>query len=257
MVKLKLNRLFISAILIVSFCGFVIVKLQKPLLNKEKIETAQDFLRKESITQSQLDLIHRFPTLGFQNLIADKLFLDFIQYYGNAQARQVTGYGLLPDFYQLIVKRDPRFVTAYLTLDPATSLFAGRPDLSVEYLNFGLKYISPEQPLAYQIWLFKAIDELLFLGKTEEARKSFEMAAKWAKKANTPQTLAFSQRYAETAEFLKQNPDSKKARASAWLMILGNARDDQVRQIALANLEQLGAKITVNGNQFSVDIPEN
>jgi hypothetical protein len=39
-------------------------------------------------------------------------------------------------------------------------------------------------------------------------------------------------------------------------MILGNAREDKVRQIALKNLQELGAKITINGSQVSVSIPD-
>jgi hypothetical protein len=256
MIKIHQYRSFFIPVVILVLSVLTIVTLQKPLLNQEKKLSPEDFKQEDILRQSQLSFWKKFPSLGFNNLIADGLFLNFVQYYGDGKARDITGYDLLSKYYELIVKNDPYFLKAYFVLDPATSLFAGRPDLSVEYLKYGLKYITPDQPLAYQLWLFKATNELLFLGKTEDARKSFEMAAQWAKKENSENSLVFSQIFSETANFLEKNADSKKARASAWLMILGNAREDKVRQIALKNLQELGAKITINGSQVSVSIPD-
>lgn len=201
-------------------------------------------------------MLKKIPTFGFNNLLANWAFLDFVQYYGDAPARQVTGYRLLPEYFESIVKKDPRFVNAYLLLDTATTLFAGRPDVSVDLMNYGLNYLKPEQPSAYQVVAYKAIDELLFLGKTEEAKKSYEMASRWAKIENTETSLTIAQRLDETAQFLEKNPDSKLARASAWLMIFGNAREDIVRKLALAKLKELGAEITFTENSVSVKMPE-
>lgn len=234
----------------------VIATLQKPLLKTDNNLTADDFRKQEALKRSQLELLKKMPTLGFNNLLANWAFLDFVQYYGDVPARQVTGYRLLPEYFESIVKKDPRFVNAYLLLDTATTLFAGRPDVSVDLMNYGLNYLKPEQPSAYQVVAYKAVNELLFLGKTEEARKSYEMASQWAKIENTETSLTIAQRLEETAQFLAKNPDSKLARASAWLMIFSNAREDSVKKLALAKLEELGAEVTFTENSVSVKMPE-
>ena len=121
----------------------------------------------------------------------------------------------------------------------------------------GLSFIQPKQERAYQVWLFKATDELLFLGKTKEAIKSYETAAQWAQMANTEEGLKFSKIYKGTAEYLKRNPDSRRVRASSWMMILGNARDNQTRDFALQNLRDLGANIAIEeGGALSITIPD-
>ena len=82
--------------------------------------------RQEERLQASLAIQQRLPTLGFENLAADWTFLQFIQYYGDTDARNITGYSLNDDYFELIVDRDPRFYEANLALSTATSLF-GRP----------------------------------------------------------------------------------------------------------------------------------
>ncbi|WP_242027703.1 hypothetical protein [Cyanobacterium aponinum] len=255
---MKIKDYFFSSLpyIIFIFCISVIGILQKPLLNEEKVWTSEDFARQDSVIKAQLNLLQKLPTLGFDNLLASWAYLNFIQYYGDYEGRNLTGYSLLPDYYKVIVEKDPRFTGSYLLLDTATTLFAGRPDVSVDLINYGLKYLTPEIPLAYQVLMYKGTDELLFLGKTEEAQKSFETASEWATIANTETSLAIAQRAKETAQFLKNNPDSKLARASSWLMIFSNAREDVVRQLALSELKKLGAIVTFEGNTVSVKMPE-
>ncbi len=254
---LKQNKYTKSVLnlILLAFCFLGIIKLQTPSLNQEtKIDL--DYLeRQQRIKQSELNLFARTPYFGFNNLVSDWLFLNFIGYYGDAEAREINGYNLLVDYYELIVKTDPRFVQAYFNLDPATTYFAGRPDKSVAFMNYGLQYIEPNQLLAYQIWLFKATNELLFLGNTPEAKKSFQMAAKWVKIENTENSASFSQIFKTTAKYLEDNPDSRNARLSSWLMVLDRARDETVKQFALQKLEELGAQIIVEGNSLSVKMP--
>ena len=256
---IRVNKYYstILRFILPALCILSIVALQKPSLNQEKNLIQENFKRQEKIKKSELNLFRRIPSFGFNNLIADRLFLDFIQYYGDREKRKITGYSMLIDYYELIVKADPRFIKAYFILDPAVSLFSGRPDKSVQLIDYGLRYITSDQPIAYQIWLFKATNELLFLGETQEARKSFEKAAQWAEKENTEDSLSASQIFYQTAQFLADNPDSTKARASAWLMILNNARDDEVRKVALRNLQKLGAEVKIEGNRISISIPDN
>ena len=254
--KLNLNRNLIITIIIFISSAIGITTLQKPLLNPEQNIVSDDVYQQEEAIGNNLALIKKLPTFGFDNLISSWLFLDFIQYYGNSKARDITGYRLLPKYYEIIVDKDPRYVNSYFILDPATTLFSGRPDLSVRYMNQGLNYLQPEQEWAHQVWFFKAIDELLFLGETQEAIKSYEKAAEWVAITEREETAGFYEIYQGTAEFLKQNPDSRQARFGAWMMVFRNAPDDKTRIFVLKNLKELGAKITVENGTLSIDPPD-
>ncbi|MGY6529580.1 MAG: hypothetical protein ACXITR_06590 [Cyanobacterium sp.] len=231
--------------------------LQLSFLDKENQPlTSEDYARQEDKMRIQLQSLSRLPSLGFDNLIANGVFLNFIQYYGDTEARQITGYSVIPDFFELVVSRDPRFVNGYLIMDPANTLFAGKPQLSVKLLENGLNYLNPQIPQSHQLWIYKAINELLFLGQTEDALESYKMAAQWAREQNTEISIAQAQRAEETAEFLANNPNSKLARGSSWLMILNNTRDEEVRNIALTELQNLGAQIIVDNNRVSIIMPD-
>ncbi|AFZ48661.1 hypothetical protein Cyast_2718 [Cyanobacterium stanieri PCC 7202] len=246
----------ISPLVLIILCVLSIGQLQKPLLTRQIDLTPQDIQQQETLTRTQLHLIQTLPTIGYDNIIAGWNFLNFVQYFGDGNARDITGYSLVPEYYRIIVNKDPRFVTSYLFLDTATSLFAGRPDISVELMEQGLQHLSPEIPSAYLVWTYKGINELLFLGRTQDAKQSYQTASEWAKIENTETSIAIRQRALETAQFLENNPDSRSARASAWMMILGNAREEEVRQLALQQLDELGAQITIDGNNLSVTIPQ-
>lgn len=256
LMKLKKHPNSLLLFVLCLLCVVVLSFLQKPLLNEQENMTSQDYLEQEKVKKIQLNLFSKLPYLGFDNLISDWLYLDFVQYYGDFFARKTTGYQLLPDYYKLIVNSDPRFIDAYLYLDTGTTLFAGRPDVSVDLMNQGLSYLTPDVPLAYQLWIYKGINELLFLGETQQAIKSYRKGAQWAKIFNTPRSLSQAMRAEETASFLAKNPDSRLARASAWLIIVSNARDDQVRKYALAKLRETGAEVTITPNSISVRMPD-
>ena len=247
--------LMISIIIFLATIG--IARLQMPILEQGEVMTSQEeYLRAEKNNQVELNLLKKIPSLGLQNLIADWTFLNFVQYYGDSQARDMTGYSLAPDYFEVIVKQDPRFVDAYFLLEPATTLFAGQPQISVDLISEGLEFIQPQQPLAYQLWLYKGIVQILFLNDIEGAKKSYRMAAHWARLEDTAKSLHAAAIAEQTAAFLEQNPDSRKVVASAWLMIFVNAKDDQTRAIALKNIDDLGGKIIVEGNSLRVKLPE-
>jgi hypothetical protein len=213
---------------------------------KQQVLSPAEYQQEAQQIALKLKLLQRSPTFGFDNLIADWAFLQFLQYFGDAKARSQTGYGLSPNFFQVIVPRDPRFLRSYLFLSVASTIYAGRPDLTVALMDQGLKSLSPKLfPDSYTIWVFKANDELLFLGNYRAAQKSYQMAAKWASLQPNPEAQAAAASLQRTATFLKRKPNSKTAQINAWMMVLGNAFDDRTRKLALQNLQRLGVKITV------------
>ena len=56
---------------------------------------------------------------------------------------------------------------------------------------------------ASYLWTYKAVDEILFLGDTKAAEKSYRMAANWASKRGDEEGNLIARRNLETAERFK------------------------------------------------------
>jgi hypothetical protein len=187
-------------------------------------------------------------------MLANWAMLQFIQYYGDEDARRETGYGLSPDFMEIVAKNDPKFVRAYLMMSVASSVNAGKPERTIEIMNKGLSKITPDVTDAYFLWLYKGVDELLFLGDIPAAKKSNQMAADWAKIAGNE----FIEKSARgTVKFLETNPDSRAPRVGAWMLVWINSKDEETRKLAKENIEKLGGKlIVINENQVMAIPPK-
>lgn len=240
----------IAVSIVAVLCILAIGGLQLPQLNqlksRAKNASAEVLQREVESEKMRLNLLQKFPAFGFDNLLADWTFLNFLQYFGDDEARTVTGYQLSPEYFEVIVDHDPRFLKGYFFLSGSTSLYAGLPERSVALMKKGLKSLSPQAPpQSYYVWRYKATDELLFLGDAQAARQSFEKAAEWASTYpdDESQTVAAISR--QTAQFLARNPVSKSAQVSAWSMILTNALDNRTRQLAINRIEALGGKVVV------------
>lgn len=244
----RLSRQTVGASLAICLCILGIGLLQFPqlqkLLNEKQTKSLETLAREIKTENIRLRLLRQMPSFGYDNLIAGWEYLNFLQYFGDEELRAKTGYSLTPEYFEVILERDPRFLAAYQSLSSSTSIYAGMPERSIELMAKGLKKLSPQVPQkSYYIWRYKGIDELLFLGNTQAAQQSFATAAEWAKTYTDEESktaVIISQR---TAEFLSNNPDSKYARISTWAMILNNQVDERTRQRAVREIEALGGKI--------------
>ncbi len=241
-----ISTLAAIAVILAAMAG--VGSLQQPRLQafKTRTETASvETLRRDiEVERAQLQLLSKTPSFGFNNLLANWVFLRFLQYFGDVPARDRTDYRLSPEYFEVILARDPRFIDAYLFLSVSTSIFAAMPDRTVGLMNQGVATLSPQAPpYAYKVWRWKGIDELLFLGDGATARQSFIKAAEWARMYPDPESQQFADISASAAAFLTRNPDSRMAQIAAWTMVLSNAFDDRTRKIAVDRIEQLGGKL--------------
>jgi hypothetical protein len=237
-------------------CALCVGSLQWKQFNrleqKFKAERSSSEYRIEATQlKLQLDVLNQFPKLSYDNLLANLSYLNFIQYFGDSKARKYTGYHLNPDFFRIIVNRDPLFLDIYPYLSASVTLYSGQPQKSVDLIQQALSQIPPKlQTDAYFLWQAKGTDELLFLGKNKDAQQSYEMAAKWASRSQDPTMQAIAARSLQTAKFLSANPDSRRARVASWFNLLTNAPDQLTRQIAKKQIEALGGKIISAENGF-------
>lgn len=232
-------------------------KLQKLLINKQSssVEALEKDIKKESL---RLSLLQNLPSFGYKNLIANWVYIDFLQFFGDEEARDKTGYSLSPEYFEVILGRDPRFLAAYLGLSVSSSLYAGMPEKSIALMEKGLKSLSPQLPQkSYFIWRYKGTDELLFLGNAKAAQTSFLKASEWANTYNDEESKHVAFLSQKTAEFLNRNPDSKSARVATWMTVLNNKVDEKTRKRAIREIEALGGQVITNPNGTNtIKLPE-
>lgn len=248
--KFKANLSLIGQLGCILGTFAVAIYLQIPQL--ASIKDRGQSLSKEALQQEEakattrLSLAKNLPTFGYRNLVADWHFIDFLQYFGDFEVRKKAGYGSALEYFEAILDRDPRFLYAYFYVSTTGSIYVGDPARSVGIMNRGLKSLSPNVPhRGFYIWRIKATDELLFLGKAAEARKSMLTAADWARQSPDPQGQNVAKLSQNTAAYLARNPNSKQAQFDAWNMVIGAAVDDVAIKRAIAGIRALGGNVTV------------
>ncbi|MBW4683912.1 MAG: hypothetical protein KME40_02185 [Komarekiella atlantica HA4396-MV6] len=239
--------------------GFIqFPRLQQLLTNKQaaSLETLEKDIQAEKL---RLNLLKKMPSFGYDNLISDWVYINFLQYFGDDDVRAQTGYSLSPEYFEVILERDPRFLKSYLSLSMSTSMYAGMPERAIALTEKGLKSLSPWVPeRSYYVWRYKAVDELLFLGNAQAAQHSFATAANWASNFSDAESQLITTNSQRTAEFLKRNPNSKYAQISSWAMVFNNQVDERTRKRAISEIEALGGKVikTLEGTQKIVFPPK-
>ncbi|MBD2437828.1 hypothetical protein [Nostoc sp. FACHB-110] len=244
--------------LVACFCILGVSALQFPrlqslLISQQSLSSA--VLEKEVKAEHlRLAALKELPSFGYDNLMANWAYLNFLQYFGDDEARDKTGYSLSPEYFDIIIKHDPRFLASYIGLSTSTSMYAAMPERAIDLMKQGLKSLSPEVPeKSYYVWRYKGIDELLFLGNAHAAKDSLNMAANWASNFSDEESKFIAHNSHQTAVFLSHNPDSRYARIATWAMVLMNKVDDKTRKRAVKEIESLGGKVisTPTGNKIT------
>ncbi|MBG1244409.1 hypothetical protein [Nostoc sp. NZL] len=243
-----LSRKAIATPFIICLCILGVGLIQFPQLQKlikSKKSASLETLEKEMKSEKlRLSFLKKMPSFGYDNFIADLVYLNFLQYFGDDEVRDKTGYSLSPQYFEVILERDPRFLAAYRGLSVSTSLYAAMPERAIAISEKGLKSLSPSVPeRSYYIWRYKGVDELLFLGNAKAAQQSFATAANWASKFSDTESQLVANTSQRTAEFLSRNPNSKYAQISTWSMVLNNHADERTQKRAIKEIEALGGKI--------------
>lgn len=242
-----------------SLSGVIYLQLPETRIQHKEL-TKKEYQELDNEERISLSFFERVPNLGFSNLFADWLYLGFIQYFGDLNARANMGYALSPIYFAQLVEQDPRFVNALLKLDTATSLFDGNPKNSIAQLSKSLKVIpsqlSPVVMQPYSLWIYKGIDELLFLGDTKAAQNSYKMAANWGKQSADPKDQQASQRLNNTVQYLEKNPNSKAMQIASWASLLGNRPDKKTVERIVKEIRALGGEVSIDlDGQIQVRIP--
>ncbi|NJK72606.1 MAG: hypothetical protein HC926_04830, partial [Synechococcaceae cyanobacterium SM2_3_60] len=137
---------------VVATAGVAIVALQQPQLSR--VEVSSD----SAITQ-RLATAEVLGQLGFGNIAASQIWLDFIQYFGHEE-RATLSYRWVEAYLDTMTRLDPQFIEPYTYALPALAMKAADPAAAVTILDFGISQMSPEaNPSAFRLPWQAAIAE--------------------------------------------------------------------------------------------------
>lgn len=193
---------------------------------------------------ARLEIVKKLPNVGFGNIVADSVFIQFLQYFGDEEIRKKTGYSASPNFFEALLRHDPFYKEFYLFLSGSTTLYAANPEKTTQLTSENLEHLSPNMPSnSYYVWRYKAVDELLFLGDGKAAQQSFTSAANWAEESTDSSSENIGKLSRNTATFLENNPESRVAQIDAWSSLLTTALDKDTRNRAIERIEELGGSV--------------
>ena len=227
-----------GAIALIAIGGIVL--LQQATI-KRAPQGLEDPVLAQDRTRTQLQLAARMPSLGFDNLLANWAFLSYLQYFGDTEVRQATGYTANEDYFELMTLRDPRFTTLAPFISAGVAYYAGKPEKSVALMTRMTEVLDPKhQPDAFWVWRFKAFDQYLLLNDIPGTIHSLEMAARWAEVKGENREVAGY--FRGSANFLRRDPNVVSVRFYAWNEVYQNAVDPLVIQRSEQELLKMGAK---------------
>jgi len=226
----------------IVLAGIVFLQGQEYKKSVQKLNRA-DFLAQEEEQARLISWQEKSPSLGFDNLKADWSYLDFVQYFGDKDARETIGYKLVPEYFEALTAIDPRFTQAYLSLSVANSMYAGNPEITIALMEEVLASVDPQSEQAAYLWTSKGLDELLFMGDKEAAIASYDMAAKWKEMQQEARPDGLTIADLETGLKDTTEIDLKQAQIRAWSSVLAYIRDNNRQREILAKITTLKAEI--------------
>lgn len=236
------SQLLASVSPFICLAGIVWLQSQEFKKYSQKLNAA-DYLALEQKQARLIDWQAQSPDLSFSNLKANWSYLNFIQYFGDGDARETIGYSLVPEYFELITQIDPHFTTAHLNLSLANSVYSGNPEKSIALLEEILATVDPESEEAALLWTSKGLDELLFMGDKTAAIESYKTAAKWAKLSKGERTDGLTIRDLASSLESTSEIELKQAQVRAWSSVLVHVRDNQRRREILNKISVIKAEI--------------
>lgn len=168
--------------------------------------------------------------LGFENLVADSLYMRFASYWGYQLTHGRRFHNLGP-LLNLIVDLDPRFKPAY-DLGSLALADSGQVDAAVALLEKGARHHPTDYWFPYQA----GFTLFFFGGDYLRAAGYFERSA--ALPGAPPEARYFVARMYEQAT-------RKDLAVQVWQRILESSADPSVRQVAKNSLARLGINVKI------------
>ena len=195
--------------------------------------------QRAALHQEQDDLVLRsgamlkIASLEYAPLLADLYWTRVVQYYGDKHARGDTDISLLWPLLDITTTLDPQLIVAYrfgsMFLSEPPPRGAGRPDLSVELIQRGIR-ANPDQ------WrLYEDLGFTYYFGLKDYQKAS----AAFLEGSKNPGAYVWMKVLA--ARVLERG-ETLETSAFLWSEIYNSTTDLQVKQNALTHLQLLRAE---------------
>ena len=240
----KINQLVATFLPFICLAGIVVLQGQEYKRSVQKLNRANYLIQEQEQARS-VAWQKRSPSLGFSNLKADWSYLNFVQYFGDKDARDTIGYKLVPNYFETIAHIDPRFTQAHLKLSIANSMYAGDPETTIALMQEVLDSIEPISQEAVAVWTSKGLDELLFMGDKEAAIESYKMAEQWAALAKGDRLEKLTIKDLEEALESTTELELKEAQLRAWSSVLVHIKDHQRQKEIINRIDRIRDEILV------------
>ncbi|MBX9686526.1 MAG: hypothetical protein K2X27_07475 [Candidatus Obscuribacterales bacterium] len=172
-------------------------------------------------------------SLGFNRLLADVYWLNFIQYYGDYKACRDERFKYAGDYLRLILALDSHFINAYWFAAFVLGGDLGQYKEAKELLNYGIK----ENPDDWSLPYIAGFNQYIYANDDKEAAKYYRLAAK----------VKGSPAYLNDLAKIMESHVAVKIRKEVrtWEKIFQNS-SGQVKEKARDNLQRLWSEIFYN-----------
>lgn len=192
-------------------------------------------------------------SLGYDQILADIYWLNFIQYFGDTNNRLADHYARCYDYLSLVTALDPHFVQAYWFAAFAVGAEQARPDLADKIISRGISDNQNDWNLPY----IAGVNAFINSKDDKKAAKYYRMAAKFpeappwlAKQAHILDTsLPRIFKEIRTWETIYESNPSGLVKSTArnkliglWRFVYRHTPDARSEQEVVKQLKKLGAK---------------
>lgn len=172
----------------------------------------------------------KLVALGYDQLVADYYWLEFIGYFGDSQARSRDNYALAHQYLELVTALDPNFVQPYWFAAFAVGAEEKRPLTAAKIIERGIACNQDNWYLPY----IAGINMYLFAHDDLQAARYYRMAAKF------PQAPSWLGRQ---AELLAAHIPGIIKELRVWDSIYREERSPLVRDHARLRLIELWTRV--------------
>ncbi|MBX9723006.1 MAG: hypothetical protein K2X81_16510, partial [Candidatus Obscuribacterales bacterium] len=152
------------------FSAAVLVHIAQLQVMRLQPQYISDYHNKRLISKPE---VAKAFSLGFNRVLADVFWLQFVQYYGDINAAKFEKFRYAPDYIRLVVTMDPHFLRPYYF---ASFVLAGDMNEQAEaekILNAGIT----ENPNDWSLPYIAGFNQYLFAQNQEKAAKYYRIAA--------------------------------------------------------------------------------
>ncbi len=212
--------LFCKIIVLLTCVGFLHNKIESALSQQPSFESAVNLPSARFVNST---------TMGFDQLVFDLFWLDFVQYVGDDR-RKVDHFDKAQEYLDLLTSLDPHFVPSYFFAGFILGSERKEPLKAEQMIDHGIA-ANPDN------WLLPFVagaNQYLFAHDELKAAKYYRMAAKFPE---APKWLG------RQAEILQAKIPSTIKEINIWDAIYNNASDSAVKERARVKLAMLWTQV--------------